>query len=162
MSSAVLFSCEYPIYTVGQLRDAEFYVAGGGGQAKTGVPNTLVSGGIRRVQVSMRVRAAYGVAIQSAVPSLQHRLCIYSCAGIIIYDSSLPHSHTWYRMTCLASRAVDAGRLGLPASHLLVHICQLWWDVQDSPIDQLNLIFTSTFIKLKQPILFAFMAFRCV
>lgn len=47
MSSAVLFSCEYPIYTAGLLRDAEFYVAGGGGQAKTGVPNALVSGGIR-------------------------------------------------------------------------------------------------------------------
>lgn len=42
--SKELFSCNYPIYSVGRLGkdDTEFYVAGGGGQAKTGVPNTLV------------------------------------------------------------------------------------------------------------------------
>ena len=49
MASKELFSCNYPIYTVGRLGDGEteFYVAGGGGQAKTGVPNALVSGSMR-------------------------------------------------------------------------------------------------------------------
>lgn len=45
MTARELFSCDYPIYSVGRLRerDGEFYVAGGGGKAKTGVPNGLVS-----------------------------------------------------------------------------------------------------------------------
>ena len=49
--SSTLFSCNYPLYTVGRLddNDTEFYVAGGGGQAKTGVPNSLVSGSVRCV-----------------------------------------------------------------------------------------------------------------
>jgi prolactin regulatory element-binding protein len=43
MSSKVLFSCDYPIYSVGRLGDGgtEFFVAGGGGKAKTGIPNSL-------------------------------------------------------------------------------------------------------------------------
>ena len=50
MASATLFSSDCPIYAVGRLAgsDAEFYVAGGGGQARTGVPNALVSDDLRR------------------------------------------------------------------------------------------------------------------
>lgn len=38
-----LFLSGFPLYTIGTLGGGEFYVAGGGGQAKTGVPNALVS-----------------------------------------------------------------------------------------------------------------------
>ncbi len=43
MSSQELFSCDFPVYTVHSLAEGEFYIAGGGGEARTGVPNTLVS-----------------------------------------------------------------------------------------------------------------------
>lgn len=38
-----LFGCNFPLYTIGTLGGGDFYVAGGGGQAKTGVPNAIVS-----------------------------------------------------------------------------------------------------------------------
>ena len=39
-----LFSSSFPIYTIATLGNGgEFYIAGGGGQAKTGVPNAIVS-----------------------------------------------------------------------------------------------------------------------
>ena len=38
-----LFTADFPPYTVFPLREGEFYIAGGGGIAKTGVPNALVS-----------------------------------------------------------------------------------------------------------------------
>ncbi len=43
MTSQELFTCDFPVYTVHSLSDGEFYVAGGGGEARTGVPNALVS-----------------------------------------------------------------------------------------------------------------------
>ena len=44
MSSEELFCSDYPIYSLGLLGDggAEFYVTGGGGKSKTGIPNSLV------------------------------------------------------------------------------------------------------------------------
>lgn len=42
MTSQELFSCDFPVYTVHCLSECEFYVAGGGGEARTGVPNALV------------------------------------------------------------------------------------------------------------------------
>ena len=39
---AELFSTDYPLYSVGTLKNGTFFVAGGGGKAKTGIPNTLV------------------------------------------------------------------------------------------------------------------------
>lgn len=38
-----LFTADFPPYTIFPLREGEFYIAGGGGTAKTGVPNALVS-----------------------------------------------------------------------------------------------------------------------
>lgn len=38
-----LFCSNYPLYTIAPLASGEFYVAGGGGEQKTGVPNGLVS-----------------------------------------------------------------------------------------------------------------------
>ena len=38
-----LFTADFPPYTIFALREGEFYIAGGGGIAKTGVPNALVS-----------------------------------------------------------------------------------------------------------------------
>lgn len=38
-----LFLCGFPLYTIASLANGQFYVAGGGGQAKTGVPNGIVS-----------------------------------------------------------------------------------------------------------------------
>ena len=38
-----LFMSSFPLYTIANLEENEFYVAGGGGQAKTGVPNAIVS-----------------------------------------------------------------------------------------------------------------------
>ena len=38
-----LFMCSFPLYTIAALGGGDFYVAGGGGQAKTGVPNAIVS-----------------------------------------------------------------------------------------------------------------------
>jgi len=38
----VLFTCDFPVYSISPLREGEFYLAGGGGRAKTGVPNALV------------------------------------------------------------------------------------------------------------------------
>lgn len=38
-----LLLCSFPLYTIAALDRNEFYVAGGGGQAKTGVPNAIVS-----------------------------------------------------------------------------------------------------------------------
>ena len=45
MTSKVLFSADYPIYSVGRLGrdDTELYVTGGGGKSRTGIPNALVS-----------------------------------------------------------------------------------------------------------------------
>ena len=43
MSSGDLFLCSFPLYTIAALGNNDFYVAGGGGQAKTGVPNAIVS-----------------------------------------------------------------------------------------------------------------------
>ena len=40
---ASLFTADFPPYTIFPLRTGEFYIAGGGGTAKTGVPNALVS-----------------------------------------------------------------------------------------------------------------------
>ena len=37
-----LFTADFPPYTIFPLREGEFYIAGGGGTAKTGVPNALV------------------------------------------------------------------------------------------------------------------------
>ena len=37
-----LFLCNFPLYTIVSLGDGEFSVAGGGGQARTGVPNAIV------------------------------------------------------------------------------------------------------------------------
>ena len=45
MASRELFMCDFPVYSVSSLREGEFYLAGGGGRAKTGVPNALVSQG---------------------------------------------------------------------------------------------------------------------
>ena len=42
MTTNELFFCDFPIYTVSSVGQGQFYVAGGGGQAKTGVPNVLV------------------------------------------------------------------------------------------------------------------------
>ena len=39
---AELFSTDYPLYSVGTLKNGTFFVAGGGGKSKTGIPNTLV------------------------------------------------------------------------------------------------------------------------
>ena len=38
-----LFSTDYPIFSIRVIEGSKFYVAGGGGTAKTGVPNALVS-----------------------------------------------------------------------------------------------------------------------
>lgn len=38
-----LFCSNFPLYTIATLGSGEFYVAGGGGEQKTGVPNGLVS-----------------------------------------------------------------------------------------------------------------------
>ena len=38
-----LFTCGFPLYSIATLHKNEFYVAGGGGQAKTGIPNAIVS-----------------------------------------------------------------------------------------------------------------------
>ena len=38
-----LFYCDFPLYTIAALASGEFYVAGGGGKERTGVPNGLVS-----------------------------------------------------------------------------------------------------------------------
>lgn len=38
-----LFLCDFPLYSLAPLGKNDFYVAGGGGQAKTGVPNAIVS-----------------------------------------------------------------------------------------------------------------------
>jgi hypothetical protein len=40
-----LFMSSFPLYTIANLGKNEFYIAGGGGQAKTGVPNAIVSSG---------------------------------------------------------------------------------------------------------------------
>ncbi len=37
-----LFLCDFPLYTISNIGGGEFYVAGGGGKAKTGVPNAIV------------------------------------------------------------------------------------------------------------------------
>ena len=38
-----LFTSDFPPYTIFPLREGEYYIAGGGGTSKTGVPNALVS-----------------------------------------------------------------------------------------------------------------------
>lgn len=37
-----LFSCNYPLYTIINIGNGDVAVAGGGGEAKTGVPNGIV------------------------------------------------------------------------------------------------------------------------
>ena len=39
----VVGQTDFPLYTVRVLGDRHFFVAGGGGQAKTGIPNAIVS-----------------------------------------------------------------------------------------------------------------------
>lgn len=38
-----LFTADFPPYTIFPLREGKYYIAGGGGTSKTGVPNALVS-----------------------------------------------------------------------------------------------------------------------
>lgn len=40
---SLLATTKYPLYTVRALDHNHFLVAGGGGQAKTGIPNAIVS-----------------------------------------------------------------------------------------------------------------------
>ena len=40
---AALLSTDFPIYSIGCISEDVFYVAGGGGKAKTGIPNAIVS-----------------------------------------------------------------------------------------------------------------------
>jgi len=40
--SKEVLSCSYPLYSIVQIGNEEFAVTGGGGQAKTGVPNGIV------------------------------------------------------------------------------------------------------------------------
>ena len=42
MSAVTLHTTNFPLYTVNVLDEDHFVVAGGGGSAKTGVPNALV------------------------------------------------------------------------------------------------------------------------
>ena len=43
VKGSLLANTDFPLYAVRALGDRHFLVAGGGGQAKTGVPNAIVS-----------------------------------------------------------------------------------------------------------------------
>jgi len=43
MSGKTLFATDFPVYTITASFDGHVVVTGGGGSAKTGVPNVLVS-----------------------------------------------------------------------------------------------------------------------
>jgi len=43
MGSKTLFDTDFPIYTINPFGKCRVIVAGGGGSAKTGIPNALVS-----------------------------------------------------------------------------------------------------------------------
>ena len=96
MASLELFSCDFPVYSVSSLREGEFYLAGGGGKAKTGVPNALVSQGY-----------IYNASIKSKVCVVFSRT---STCRVPLISKSLVCFH--YLLVCVNNKTVGRQQMG--------------------------------------------------
>ena len=86
MASKELFSCNSPLYSVHCLGKGEFYVAGGGGQARTGVPNVLVRLGVLQSEWTMVIGGG-----EPGICKMVQFSCAHGSAKSVIFDSNRYH-----------------------------------------------------------------------
>lgn len=114
-TQGVLANSDFPLYAIQALGNTHFLVAGGGGQAKTGVPNAIVCCLIKKYLLMMLRYTTSGCILSStskkepcALSSMQTLLSkLYRKLLSIVHSTELQikhHSLIYFTKFCLCDR----------------------------------------------------------
>ena len=84
--AASLVHTDFPLYTINMVGDKHFMVAGGGGSAKTGVTNAIVSETERPIDPQMK---PYCIETISILAHMYRHTYSYSASPVIVHQCNI-------------------------------------------------------------------------